>query len=94
MPTLAMYKQAVNTAFEVVGLERKVELTLAVVEKVKEDPGFERFTLLFDGPSDVFLPQQTLPLYHADLGELDIFVSPIGPTANGYRYEAIFHMAI
>ena len=48
------------------------------------------FSLLFrvKGASD--LPQHTYRLAHAELGEMDLFLVPIGPDAVGMRFEAIF----
>jgi hypothetical protein len=36
------------------------------------------------------LPQGIQRLSHAELGELDLFLVPIGPDAQGMRYEAAF----
>ena len=49
-----------------------------------------QFSLLFRGPVDPFLSQGTYRLDHAELGALDIFLVPIGPDAEGMRYEAVF----
>ena len=48
------------------------------------------FSLLFraNGASD--LPQHTYRLEHAALGDLDLFLVPIGPDAVGMRFEAVF----
>lgn len=44
------------------------------------------FTLLFSGPTERNAPQATLRLSHDVLGQLDIFLVPLGPG----RYEAVF----
>jgi hypothetical protein len=48
------------------------------------------FSLLFRGPRAVILPQQIVRLEHATLGAFDLFIVPLGPDAEGHRYEAIF----
>lgn len=51
------------------------------------------FRLIFHGPAQPVHPQATLPLDHPELGRLEIFLVPIGPTAHGkpgMQYEAIF----
>ena len=74
-------------------------VTLTLVETSESDAsggtgpdGVERrqFSLLFRGPVDPLLPQRTYRLEHAELGDLDLFLVPIGPDAEGMRYEAVF----
>jgi SAM-dependent methyltransferase len=48
------------------------------------------FRLIFRGPAQPVHPQATLPLDHPELGRVEIFLVPIGPDAQGMRYEAIF----
>ena len=49
-----------------------------------------QFSLVFRGPAGQLLPQATYRLAHAELGELELFLVPIGPDATGSRYEAAF----
>lgn len=72
-----------------------VEVTLAQVEALRESSkGGDRepFSLTFLGPAEPALPQQIYPMEHPSLGELEIFLVPIGPDAEnqGMRYEAVF----
>jgi hypothetical protein len=48
------------------------------------------FSLVFRGPPQFVLPQRIYRFEHDVLGEVDIFVVPIGRTAAGVAYEAIF----
>ncbi len=48
------------------------------------------FSLVFRGPTQPVLPQQIYRLAHDGIGEFDLFLVPIGPDAEGMRYEAIF----
>ena len=55
-------------------------------------PRHEPFALLFSGPREPALPQATHRLRHPDLGDLDIFLVPVGRAPDGgFLYEAIFN---
>ncbi len=47
-------------------------------------------SVIFEGPLDPPLAQDSYLLAHADLGEGVLFVVPIGQTPQGRTYEAIF----
>jgi hypothetical protein len=49
-----------------------------------------QFSLIFTGPASPFLPQGTYELHHAELGELSLFLVPLGPQVDAMRYEAAF----
>jgi len=55
-------------------------------------PGSSRsqFSLVFRGGPAPPLPQGIHRLAHDGLGRLDLFLVPIGPDADGQRYEAVF----
>ena len=48
------------------------------------------FSLVFRGPRDRVLPQRIYRLAHAEMGEFELFLVPIGPDGEGMRYEAVF----
>lgn len=50
----------------------------------------QQFSLLFRGPSSPSLDQGTWDLSHDAMGELAVFLVPLGPDAQGPRYEAVF----
>jgi hypothetical protein len=53
--------------------------------------GRRPFSLEFLGPvSSQYLPQHIYHLEHARLGEIEIFLVPLGPEQGRMRYEAIF----
>jgi hypothetical protein len=82
-----------GSAFEVRAEGRTLALELLEVKPYQGDgaPGSRQpFSLFFRGPRDVYLPQQIVPLEHAALGRLEIFLVPVGLEADGYRYEAVF----
>jgi len=51
------------------------------------------FSLLFHAPDGRLEPQQTFRARHAELGEFDLFLVPLGPDGRGMRYEAVFTQA-
>ena len=48
------------------------------------------FSLLFLGPAHVVLPQAIYRFEHEGIGTFEIFIVPIGRTAEGVSYEAVF----
>jgi len=49
------------------------------------------YSLTFLAPAPDVLPQAIYHLEHAALGSMDVFLVPIGRSAEGVRYEAIFN---
>ena len=50
----------------------------------------EAYSLEFLGPRLPILPQRIYGLRNENMGELEIFLVPIGANQEGVRYEAIF----
>jgi hypothetical protein len=50
----------------------------------------KQFSLVFRGAAGAPMPQRIRQLTHETLGELDLFLVPIGSDATGVRYEAAF----
>jgi hypothetical protein len=75
------------------------EVTLTACE-VSSDPAAEAwrervgrmpFSLIFEaGPGDAW-PQQIFTLTHPDVGELTLFLVPLGPGGNGMTYQAVIN---
>lgn len=96
LPTEADFAKHINTNFRI-ELESlpSVELKLIAVMPRASEPheqaGMERFSVVFSGPGEVFLPQQTYRITHAEMGELEVFLVPIGKESDGFRYEAVYN---
>jgi Domain of unknown function (DUF6916) len=94
--TEAEFAKHVDTNFRI-ELEESGHMDLKLVSvtprKVEphEQPGMERFSAVFSGPLDFFLPQQTYHLSHPEMGEFDVFLVAIGKEADGFRYEAVYN---
>lgn len=84
----------VGSVFSVQAGERTLAFRLVEVKALVTAAGEQRqrqpFSLFFLGPADVLLRQQIVPLEHAALGRLEIFLVPIGREPEGYKYEAVF----
>jgi hypothetical protein len=52
-------------------------------------PDHPAFSLLFHAPGTGHLPQQIFTLDHAQLGEFDLFLVPLGQEGDRMRYEAV-----
>ena len=50
----------------------------------------EAFSVVFRGDNSQFLDQQIYRISHDALGNMDLFIVPIGPDDEGMRYEAVF----
>ena len=90
------FAQNLNTVFRLkLDTPKPVELTLIDVKghscEANEPPELERFSAVFSGPADFFLPQRIYPLAHQQMGDLEIFLVPIGKEVDGFRYEAVFN---
>lgn len=96
--TVEDFAARVGERFDVTaGDGEQVALELAEVTASTESggrgpEGQERmqFSLLFRGPDAPVLLQGTYPIGHAELVDLVLFLVPLGPDADGPRYEASF----
>ena len=90
--TVDDFAPRVREPFSVVA-EGAAGLALELVEARGLGQSFqdrEAFALLFRGPAEPVLGQATYRLANLQLGELDIFLVPIGRTGDRTDYEAIF----
>ncbi len=62
-------------------------LQLAELRSRPAPPGFEQFSLLFQGPAEPALEQGIYRFQHAKLGELDLFMVPVARNREGIQYE-------
>ncbi len=99
--TLERFAAQVKTPFRLhreAGGEVELELTEAAAIRspalpraAGESPRQERFSLLFHGPEQAFLPQGLYRLEHASLGMFTLFLVPVGRAAGTVHYEAVFN---
>ncbi|GLQ80223.1 hypothetical protein GCM10007881_37420 [Mesorhizobium huakuii] len=91
MASISDFRQAVGSAFRAAYGDTAVFLKLTAVQQIANSlrPG-GGFTLTFEGPRDIALPQA---IYHlaGDTIADDIFIVPISVDASGRLYEAVFN---
>jgi len=101
--TLDHWRECVGQNFRVrLGQETEIDLKLTSATPLGAESGYRRQpysllfagpltpSLLFAGPLTPLLPQATYPLQNESMGELGIFLVPLGPQGQAMRYEAIF----
>ena len=74
----------------------KLSPTVIEAELVQVDEGgssneVEHFSLLFTGPAEPRLGQQTYGIEHPEMGSFDLFLVPVGADENRTSYEAVFN---
>ena len=91
------FREHQNQIFRVPLEDGFLELELTEVRGLKGDtPRQDRapYSILFRGPSDIRLEQQTLALENKSMGQLVLFLVPLGPDPDDEEsrmlYEAIF----
>lgn len=96
--THADFESHLNTSFTIhYNPSDTLEVQLAAVNLHGEQPETQRdgqrrpFSLLFQSTIQSYLPQGIYRMVHAELGELHLFIVPIGPNTTGMRYEAVFN---
>jgi hypothetical protein len=97
--TLATFAEHLNDSFRL-SPEEGTDLELVLIEatdlsteaqRSASSPGRRApFSIVFRGPRTPILPQRIYRLGHYAIGDFDLFLVPIGPDAQGVRYEAIF----
>ena len=90
---LGPFAEHVGEGFAVVGVAGMTwTLTAADGFGAVADPAtHDAFSLLFRGPAEPVIAQQTVTLAHSTLGEQAIFVTPIAGDADGVTYQAVFN---
>jgi hypothetical protein len=88
--TLDTFTPHVDDTFWIRLPEARVETRLTQAQAWGGGEAPRSFSLVFVGPARFVLPQQTYRLEHETLGEMDLFLVPIGPDGGGMRYEAVF----
>jgi hypothetical protein len=86
------FAECLNSQFQVdAATGGGVALELVRVTKVDYSPRLDNFSLIFRGPRSPFVPQGSYSVNHRKLGEMTIFLVPIGADGAGTQYEAVFN---
>lgn len=89
---LDSFSEHLNTKFRIYGSDSTV-LEIELIEAADDEstPRQERFSLIFRGPLQTFLPQGTYRIEHDKMGPLDLFLVPIAQVEDGFHYQAVFN---
>lgn len=93
---MASFKSQLGTSFQVNHQAAKVKITLVDVvnfaSRKESTAGKEGFSLLFRGPKDATLKQDTYLIEHEQLGMFSFLVVPVGATnKRAPHYEAVIN---
>ncbi len=98
MPVNITYEEldaCLGEAFALTGGQTPLELRLIEIKRLADTPdgpaGRLPFSLLFRGPLEPVMPQRIYPLHNARIGEVELFLVPVGPDAEGMCYEAVIN---
>ncbi|HEY6804032.1 MAG TPA: hypothetical protein VI306_10670 [Pyrinomonadaceae bacterium] len=82
----------VNTKFKlnIEGVD-PIEITLNRVSDVIANGAAEGFSIVFKGPGEFILRQNTYKLEHEVLGTFSLLLVPVGKDEQGVDYEAVFN---
>ena len=89
------FEKCIDERFRLSGDDKStLELTLDRVDVSAAEPRSQEsrrsFALVFRGPLEPVLSQQIYALESESLGEIELFLVPIGPTGDAMQYEAVF----
>ena len=88
--SLRNFEAALESSFEIGPVEgdgTPIAARLVEVKARSAPPGYEQFSALFVGPAEPIWPQGTYRFVHDRLGELELFMVPVGRATAGIEYE-------
>jgi Domain of unknown function (DUF6916) len=87
------FEKHLNSKFELSHLETEEKIDIELIEA--EDKSTEHtdcFSLIFKGPKDKVMDQNTHKLKHGKMEEMELFIGPImSDKDDGVYYQAIFN---
>jgi hypothetical protein len=91
--TCAQFAGCLNQDFELVFPDGALAVKLSEARPLGARPESPRepFALTFLGPAKLRLPQGTYKMRNSTLGEMEIFIVPIGADPKSSAFEAIFN---
>lgn len=84
----------VKTKFRVhVDESNVLEMELVRIDEGHSTPRQEQFSLIFECPH-IYLPQRIYRMEHERMGNISLFLVPIGKIEDNFIYEAVFNRMI
>jgi hypothetical protein len=89
---LDSFSEHVNTKFRI-NTDTSTVIEMELIEATDEEttPKQERFSLIFRGPEQPYLPQGTYRIEHDKMETLNLFLVPIGKEDDCFHYQAVFN---
>lgn len=90
--TLNNWQTCLHDVFQadVAGQSLTFELVEATALTAQPNASREPYSLVFRGSSEPVLEQGIVAMIHPEMGDIAIFLVPIGPDSQGMCYEAVF----
>ncbi|PTW60066.1 hypothetical protein C8N35_10566 [Breoghania corrubedonensis] len=88
---VSTFTPLIGETFRVRTADREIELVLheaSALGKAVRQGG--AFSLVFRGDDGLEIAQQLCPVHHRAIGEISLFLVPIGPLGEGMGFEAVF----
>lgn len=86
------FAEHLNTKFRIIfDAEQSLEVELIEITEGTVTPRQEMFSLLFLGPNETPFTQGMCRMEHERMGELSLFLVPVGKDQRGLLYEAVFN---
>lgn len=93
--TKTAFAGTLNTKFSFLGDDGNTHtIELVELSNGHSTPRQEQFSLLFRGDATYVFPQQIFSLRHDAMGDVNLFLVPVGRDENGTFYEAVFNRLI
>ncbi|MBL38799.1 MAG: hypothetical protein CMP07_10375 [Xanthomonadales bacterium] len=90
-PELQDFEGIVGDQVSLEAGELAVEASVHEVGKLPSHGDRQSFSVVFRSEPGPQLEQQIVRVRHERLGELDLFLVPLGPAGDGMDYEAVFN---
>src|ERR1051326_3720043 len=86
------FLKTLNSTYEVeLGGQEPLTIELFRIDERHDSPRVDQFSLLFRGPMSPWLPQATYRLRNGQIGEIALFLVPVGPEEGRMIYQAAFN---
>ena len=67
--------------------QSELPLTMTTIRSTSAPPNFEQYSMLFIGPMDPVMSQGIYRFRHDVIGEIPLFMVPVGRDEEGTQYE-------
>lgn len=89
--TAESFETLEGETFTLMSVEPALQLRLIeIARKGKGERMGGSFSLLWQSDSDTILPQGSYVMKNEQMGELELFIVPVGQVSEGVHYEAVF----